>query len=71
VFAVEWNPREIRWYRDGQLYHTAKPALVKGDWVFSTVLLLLNGGGRALAKVSDADSAAQRMLVDYDARCSA
>jgi beta-glucanase (GH16 family) len=30
VFAVEWEPGEIRWYRDGILYHTARPDNVPG-----------------------------------------
>ncbi len=51
VVAVEWEPAEIRWYFDGQLYHTMTPAdLPKGKkWVFDhDFYLLINlavGGG--------------------------
>ena len=51
VFAVEWDPQEIRWYLDGQKYFSASPDTVKerGDWVFDhPFFLILNlavGGG--------------------------
>ena len=68
VYAVEWEPREIRWYRDGILYHTARPDTVPGDWVFEHpffVLLNLAVGG---AWPGDPDATTvlpQQMLVDY------
>lgn len=68
VFAVEWEPREIRWYRDGQLYHTARPELVKGDWVFEHpffVLLNLAVGGYWPGYPDATTVLPQRMLVDY------
>ncbi|WP_223465580.1 glycoside hydrolase family 16 protein [Massilia soli] len=68
VFAVEWEPSEIRWYRDGQLYHTARPALVKGDWVFEHpffVLLNLAVGGYWPGYPDATTVLPQRMLVDY------
>lgn len=68
VFAVEWEPREIRWYRDGQLYHTARPELVKGDWVFEQpffVLLNLAVGGYWPGYPDATTVMPQRMLVDY------
>ena len=51
VFAVEWDPQEIRWYVDGQKYFSVSPDMVKdrGDWVFDhPFFLILNlavGGG--------------------------
>jgi beta-glucanase (GH16 family) len=68
IFAVEWEPREIRWYRDGILYHTARPELVKGDWVFGHpffVLLNLAVGGNWPGNPDASTSFPQRMLVDY------
>ncbi|HEX9173993.1 MAG TPA: glycoside hydrolase family 16 protein [Telluria sp.] len=68
LFAVEWEPREIRWYRDGQLYHTARPALVKGEWVFEHpffVLLNLAVGGQWPGNPDATTVLPQRMLVDY------
>ncbi len=36
VFAVEWEPNEVRYYVDGNNYYTVKKAevLSKGEWVF-------------------------------------
>ncbi|SFG76795.1 Polysaccharide deacetylase [Duganella sp. CF458] len=68
VFAVEWEPGEIRWYRDGQHYHTAQPQMVNGEWVFEHpffVLLNLAVGGY-WPGYPDADTLfPQVMLVDY------
>jgi beta-glucanase (GH16 family) len=68
VVAVEWEPREIRWYRDGILYHTARPELVKGDWVFEHpffVILNLAVGGYWPGNPDATTTFPQRMLVDY------
>jgi beta-glucanase (GH16 family) len=68
VYAVEWEPREIRWYRDGILYHSARPELVKGEWVFGHpffVLLNLAVGGYWPGYPDATTSFPQRMLVDY------
>jgi beta-glucanase (GH16 family) len=68
VYAVEWEPREIRWYRDGMLYHTARPELVKGDWVFEHsffVILNLAVGGDWPGNPDASTVFPQRMLVDY------
>ncbi len=68
LFAVEWEPREIRWYRDGILYHTARPSLVKGEWVYGHpffVILNLAVGGDWPGNPDDTTSFPQRMLVDY------
>jgi beta-glucanase (GH16 family) len=68
IFAVEWEPGEIRWYRDGVLYHKAQPGLVKGDWVFDhSFFLLLNVAvGGDWPGVPDGTTVLpQRMLVDY------
>ncbi|AXT53862.1 T9SS C-terminal target domain-containing protein [Aquimarina sp. BL5] len=34
-YAVEWEPSEIRWYVDDQLYHTVTPANTVDPWPFS------------------------------------
>lgn len=68
VFAVEWERGEIRWYRDGILYHTARPSQVKGDWVFEHpffVLLNLAVGGAWPGNPDSTTVLPQRMLVDY------
>jgi beta-glucanase (GH16 family) len=68
VFAVEWEPSEIRWYRDGVLYHKARPELVKGTWVFEHpffVLLNLAVGGNWPGNPDSTTTFPQQMLVDY------
>ncbi len=34
-YAVEWEPNEIRWYVDNQLYHSVTPATTVDPWPFS------------------------------------
>ncbi|GAA3620719.1 family 16 glycosylhydrolase [Flavivirga jejuensis] len=34
-YAVEWEPSEIRWYVDDQLYHTVTPANTVDPWPFN------------------------------------
>ncbi|WP_299181423.1 family 16 glycosylhydrolase [uncultured Aquimarina sp.] len=34
-YAVEWEPNEIRWYVDDQLYHTVTPGNTVDPWPFS------------------------------------
>ncbi len=68
VYAVEWEPGEIRWYRDGIPYHTARPDTVPGDWVFEHpfyVLLNLAVGGYWPGDQDETTVLPQRMLVDY------
>jgi beta-glucanase (GH16 family) len=68
VYAVEWEPHEVRWYRDGILYHTERPGLVTGDWVFEHpffVLLNLAVGGDWPGNPDAATAYPQQMLVDY------
>ena len=70
LFAVEWEPREIRFYVDKDLYATRTPAdLPKGaKWVFDhPFFLLLNVavGGRWPGSPDSATAFPQTMLVDY------
>jgi beta-glucanase (GH16 family) len=41
VFAVEWEPQEIRWYIDGQQYFSVTPDQVNGEWVFDHPFFLI------------------------------
>ena len=68
VYAAEWEPGEVRWYRDGILYHTARPDTVGGDWVFEHpffVILNLAVGGDWPGYPDATTRLPQRMLVDY------
>ena len=49
VFAVEWEPEEIRWYVDDHQYFSVTPDSVTGEWVFNHpffILINLAIGGR-------------------------
>ena len=42
TFTVEWEPEIIRWYLDGELYHTAQPSdVAPNEWVFDHPFFLL------------------------------
>jgi beta-glucanase (GH16 family) len=70
VFAVEWEPKEIRFYVDGQLYETRTPAdLPAGTrWVFDHpffVILNVAVGGGWPGNPDASTKFPQQMLVDY------
>jgi beta-glucanase (GH16 family) len=70
VFAVEWEPQEIRFYVDGHLYEKRTPAdLPPGSrWVFDHpffVILNVAVGGNWPGSPDDSTKFPQRMLVDY------
>jgi beta-glucanase (GH16 family) len=68
LYAVEWEPKQIRFYRDGILYHTVTPELVKGEWVFEHpffVILNLAVGGDWPGNPDASTAFPQQMLVDY------
>ena len=70
VFAVEWEPREMRFYVDDRLYATRTPADLPAGapWVFDHpffVVLNLAVGGKFPGSPDDSTVFPQRMLVDY------
>ena len=70
VFAVEWEPKEIRFYVDGHLYETRTPAdLPAGTrWVYDhPFFLILNVavGGKWPGNPDASTKFPQQMLVDY------
>jgi beta-glucanase (GH16 family) len=70
VFAVEWEPKEIRFYVDGELYETRSPADLPAGahWVFDhPFFLILNVavGGDWPGSPDEWTKFPQRMLVDY------
>jgi beta-glucanase (GH16 family) len=70
VFAVEWEPNQIRWYVDGNLYQTRTPAdLPPGStWVFDHphfILLNLAVGGYWPGDPDSTTVLPQKMYVDY------
>jgi beta-glucanase (GH16 family) len=68
VFALEWEPEELRWYVDGQQFYSLKPADVNGKWVFDhPYFLILNVavGGRWPGYPDDTTIFPQTLQVDY------
>jgi beta-glucanase (GH16 family) len=70
VFAMEWEPKVVRFYVDGQLFATKTPADVPAGnrWVFDHpffILLNLAVGGDFPGDPDDSTVFPQRMLVDY------
>jgi beta-glucanase (GH16 family) len=68
VYAVEWEPQEIRWYVDDVIYNTITPEDLPGDWVFDHpffILLNVAVGGRWPGYPDQTTEFPQRMLVDY------
>jgi len=70
VFAVEWEPLDIRWYVDGKMYHELTPgALPRGtQWVFDhPFFLILNVavGGQWPGDPNASTTFPQQMVVDY------
>jgi beta-glucanase (GH16 family) len=68
VYAVEWEPEEIRWYVDDALYSTITPARLPGDWVYDQpffIILNVAVGGRWPGYPDTTTEFPQRMLVDY------
>lgn len=68
VYAVEWDPSEIRWYVDDVLFNTITANDVPGDWVYDQpffILLNVAVGGRWPGYPDNNTQFPQRMLVDY------
>ena len=68
VFAIEWQPAEIRWYVDDQLYKTLIPTGAHGKWVFDHpffILLNVAVGGGWPGYPDETSIFPQSMQVDY------
>lgn len=68
VYAVEWEPDEIRWYLDGQLYHVARRGEVPGEWVYDDeffMILNVAVGGNFVGPVGPGLTFPRTMLVDW------
>jgi beta-glucanase (GH16 family) len=70
LYAVEWEPKEIRWYVDNRLYETKRPSdLPPGaKWVYDHpffIILNLAIGGKWPGDPDSTTAFPQRMSVDY------
>lgn len=69
TYSLEWEPNEIRWYYDGELYHSIKPADI-GDreWVFDNpffIIVNLALGGQLPGPIGLDTEFPVQMYVDY------
>lgn len=68
IYAVEWEPDEIRWYVDDQLYHMLRRDQVPGEWVFDHpffLILNLAIGGNWPGYPDETTVFPQQLRVDY------
>jgi beta-glucanase (GH16 family) len=68
IFAVEWEPNQVRWYLDGKNYYTANSRAARGRWVFDHpffIILNLAIGGNWPGPPDATTPFPVRMLVDY------
>jgi beta-glucanase (GH16 family) len=70
LFAIEWEPREIRFYVDEKLFATETPADIPAHtrWVYDHpffIVLNLAVGGQMAGAPDDSTAFPERMLVDY------
>jgi beta-glucanase (GH16 family) len=68
VYAIEWEPEEIRWYVDDEQFFKLTPAQVPGQWVFDKpffMLINLAVGGHWPGYPDDSTVFPQFLTVDY------
>jgi beta-glucanase (GH16 family) len=68
VYAVEWEPDEIRWYVDGVQFFAATPDDVSGEWVFDHpffIILNVAVGGTWPGDPDETTVFPQTLQVDY------
>lgn len=69
VYAIEWEPNEIRWYMDSVLYHSVSPwEISPADWPFDQnmhILLNVAVGGYWPGYPNGSTQLPQTMTVEY------
>lgn len=68
VYAVEWEPEEIRWYVDEQEFFKLTPQAVPGRWVYDHpffIIINLAVGGNWPGAPDESTVFPQFLLVDY------
>jgi beta-glucanase (GH16 family) len=70
LYAVEWDPAEIRWYVDDHLYETRKPSDLPGGtrWVFDHdffIIINVAVGGSWPGNPDNTSVFPQQMIVDF------
>lgn len=68
IYAVEWEPDEIRWYVDDQQTFVVTPEDVSGEWVFDHPFFIIMNvavGGHWPGYPDETTTFPQQMRVDY------
>ena len=68
VYAIEWEPNEIRWYVDDINYFLLRPTDVPGQWVYDHpffIIMNIAVGGDWPGPPNDSTEFPQQMVVDY------
>jgi hypothetical protein len=68
VYAIEWEPGEIRWYVEDTLFQQLTDIDVPGNWVYDHpffIILNLAIGGNWPGYPDDSTQFPQRLMVDY------
>ena len=68
VYAIEWEPEEIRWYVDDVLFSTITAEDVSGQWVYDHpffIILNLAVGGQWPGNPDETTVFPQSLVVDY------
>lgn len=69
IFGIEWEPNVIRWYVDGELFHTVTPeTLVGREWVFNHPFFLIINvavGGHWPGNPDETIEFPQQMILDW------
>jgi beta-glucanase (GH16 family) len=68
VYAIEWEPEEIRWYVDDEQFFKLTPEQVPGEWIFDKpffMLINLAVGGYWPGYPDDSTVFPQFLTVDY------
>lgn len=70
IFAIEWEPTQVRWYVDGHLFHTVNSTDIPGGttWVFNHnffIILNVAVGGGWPGNPDASTQFPQTMSVDY------
>ncbi len=68
VYAIEWEPEEIRWYVDDEQYFKVMPESVPSDWVYDHpffIIINLAVGGNWPGYPNESTVFPQFLYVDY------
>lgn len=68
VYAVEWDPSEIRWYVNDRIYNLVRRGDQRGEWVYNHdfyIIMNIAVGGTFVGPVGAGTTFPQELVVDY------